>query len=508
MSTNLKAIGLIRLSTQEQAELGKAGIDRQKTDIAAAAQMHGVEIIRMVQVIESGAKVRGQRDFEQIFRDLQNSGVDGVICSNLDRLVRPDCFADYGVLDHFKLNRKRIFTPGGIIDPATQTGFMESTMRAMFAGYERQMISSRTKAGKEELRKQGRHPQGEQMLPRGVNYDRTTYTWSYDGVDSERVRRAYRMLFEGSSYRAIAATIGGGWSIKGIRDTMKNTLWYGVRTFPPTGERKMPLERRVIAEAEALIDFDSWRKAQSILAGRKKVWGARLRQPRFLAAGMLGCSCTQPYYTKANGRNDRSRQQEHYYCASRYPGHGPKCGSRSLQRKAVDAAVTEIVKDTFRDPALLLRMMELSASGRIETKTDTGKLQAELAKLATKRDRLIDLYTDGDITKVEYQKRLDGIEADKRTFEALLPTQAPALDSARLVKAIVKYFTGFEHRPFGEQRQILRAAFRPFTVENGAIPAATLNGGFLGSMDDGAKVFPHSRWRHWRRCQRLGRGWR
>ncbi len=491
MSTNLKGIGLIRLSTQEQAVEGRAGIDRQKTDIQVAAQMHGIDIIRMVQVIESGAKVRGQKDFEKIFDELKGGAIDGVVCSNLDRLLRPDNFADYGVLDHFKLNRKRIFTPGGIIDPATQTGFMESTMRAMFAGYERQMIASRTKAGKEELRKQGRHPQGSQMLPRGVNYDRTTYTWSYDGVDSERVRRAYRMLFEGLSYRAIADTIGGGWSLKGIRDTMTNTIWYGVRTFPPTGERKLPLERRVIAEEEALIDFESWRKAQSVIAGRKKVWGARLREPRFLGAGMLDCNCSKPYYTRANARSDRSRRQEHYYCSSGFKGHGPRCGARALQRKAVDQALTGIVKDAFRSPAVLLRMIELSA-GRIEAVTDTGKLNAQLDRLEGKRQRFIDAYGEGDITKAEFQKRLDGIEADKRTIEAALPAQAPALDSSRLVKAIVKYFAGFEHRPFAEQRQILRAAFKQFTVENSMISTVTIDGGFLGSMD-GAKVSPHSK---------------
>jgi hypothetical protein len=39
----------------------------------------------------------------------------------------------------------------------------------------------------------------------------------------------------------------------------------------------------------------------------------------------------------------------------------------------------------------------------------------------------------------------------------------------------------FEHRPFEEQRHILRTAFKKFIVEKGAIPAATLNGGFLGS---------------------------
>jgi hypothetical protein len=58
------------------------------------------------------------------------------------------------------------------------------------------------------------------------------------------------------------------------------------------------------------------------------------------------------------------------------------------------------------------------------------------------------------------------------------------------VKALAKYFAGFEHLPFEAQRQILRTAFRQFTVANGAIPAATLNGAFLGSLD-GAEVSPH-----------------
>jgi DNA invertase Pin-like site-specific DNA recombinase len=379
MSTKLKAIGLIRLSTQEQASEGRAGIDRQRNDIQVAARMHGLTITRVAEVIESGTKVRGHRDFQQIFQDLKAGVVDGVACSSPDRLVRPDTFADYGVLDHFRLNRKRIFTPGGIIDPATQNGFLESSMKAMFAGYELQQIAARTLAGKEELRKQGRHPLGEHMLPRGVNYDRTTYVWSYDGIDSERVRRAYGLLLEGSSYRAITATIGGGWSIQGIRGAMRNTIWYGVRTFPPTSDRKLPLEHPVIAEAEALVSFETWKKAQDIMAGRKRAWGARLRQPRFLAAGTLCCNCGHAYYTKSNARTDRTRQQEHYICSTRYPGRGPKCGTPSLQRAAVDQAVVDIVKTTFRDPVLLLRLVELS-DRRVVSPTD--KLKAELDRLS------------------------------------------------------------------------------------------------------------------------------
>lgn len=50
--------------------------------------------------------MRGQRDFEKIFEELKGGAIDGILCSNLDRPVRPDNFADYGVLDHFRLNAK------------------------------------------------------------------------------------------------------------------------------------------------------------------------------------------------------------------------------------------------------------------------------------------------------------------------------------------------------------------------------------------------------------------
>lgn len=489
-TTKLKAVGLIRLSTAEQAAEGRAGIDRQRNDIQVAARMHNVDVVRTVEVVESGTRVRGQRDFEQIFKDLKDGVVDGVCCSALDRLVRPDTFADYGVLDHFKLNRKRIFTPGGIIDPGSQNGFLESSMKAMFAGYERQQIAARTLAAKEELRKQGRHPQGGQMLPRGVRYDKKTYQWSYDGVDSERMRRAYQLLFAGHSYESIAQQIGGYRTGSGVRIALMNSIWCGIRTYPPTVDRKTPLERRVIPEAEALLTFKTWQKAQAIIAGRKKAWGARLRQPRFLAAGMLACSCGRHFYTKANSPGANRRRQEHYTCASRYPGKGPKCGSRSLQRKAVDAAVVKIVKDTLRDPALLLRMIELSERQR--PAADTTQLKAALDKIEAKRARLVELYTDGDLTKEEYRKRSDVLTTERRSIEALLPVEAPALDARRLVKALATYFAGFEDRPFEQQRQILRTAFRQFTVQNEAVQSVTMDGGFLGSVD-GAKVPTHSR---------------
>jgi DNA invertase Pin-like site-specific DNA recombinase len=502
--TLLKAIGLIRLSTQEQAVEGKAGIDRQKNDIQVAARVHGLEVTRVVEVIESGTKVRGQADFQQIFRELKNGATDGVVCSNLDRLVRPDCFEDFAVFDHFRANRKKIWTPGEAVDPSTQGGFLMSGFRGLLAGLERQLIVARTTSGKEALRKRGWHPNGDQLLPRGVGFERImedkkvkSVRWLYEEPDATRVRRAFQLLLEGQSYRAIAEAIGGGWTGQGIRGAMLNTIWYGVRTFPPTADRKLPLERRVIEESEALVTRETWETAREIILGRKKAWGARKRTPRFLAAGLLKCSiCGKPYYMRANARRDTTRQQEHYYCSSGFKGHGPRCGARSLQRVAVDRVVTDKVKQRFRDPEFLLWLV--GQSGRqTEARTDTAKLERELGKIAAQRERVEDAWQEGSISKESFQKRTKALDQQARELRILLPAKAPALDARRTVKAVAEFFAGFEDQSFADQRQVLRTAFKEFIVDNNTITGLTLNVGAVV----GAKVSPDSRWPYSRRSR-------
>lgn len=143
--------------------------------------------------------------------------------------MRPDCFSDFGVLDHFKANRKVIFTPGNIIDPDSQSGFMESTLRAMFAGVERQLILQRTQGAKEALRREGKHPNGSRLLPRGVTYDRPTGKWSYAEPWASKVKLAYDLLFQGDSFQTIAQKTG--FSTRGIAYSLANPIWCGTRRY-------------------------------------------------------------------------------------------------------------------------------------------------------------------------------------------------------------------------------------------------------------------------------------
>jgi DNA invertase Pin-like site-specific DNA recombinase len=487
--TQPKVVGLIRLSTQEQAAEGRAGIDRQRHDIEVAARLHGLEVTRIVEVIESGTKVRGQRDFEQIFRELKSGTADGVACSGVDRLIRADVFSDYAIFDHFKVNRKRIFTPSGIIDPASQSGFMESTMRAMFAGVERQLIRERTQGAKEEKRKKGLHPGSAKLLPRGVAFDRKSGAWSYVEPHASRIRLAYTLLFENRSYYSIAARIGAGWTAAGIKKALSNPLWMGVRSYSPTGDRRVPLEVRVIAEADALVSRETWEAAQAVIAGRNKNWKMTKRPPRFLLAGLLRCSCGKLHYVRAKWHKGPAGQKEYYYCGS--VREGPRCGARSYSRESVEATVERIVTEKLLDPKLLLRMVEMSQPKAPE-KVDGAKMERELAKLEAKRKRTVDLAVEGLIGTGELKLRLAKLDEEVRSLRVLAPAPAPEVDARELVKLLAGAFMDFRALPFADKRTILQRVFREFVIENGGISSTTLSGAFLGGLATSTKAYPHT----------------
>jgi DNA invertase Pin-like site-specific DNA recombinase len=88
-----RAYGFVRLSTEEQAEEGRAGVLRQRHDIELAAKVHGLTIVKTLEAIGlSGTQVLGSPVFDELVRALPT--IDGVIVSQVDRLVRPGYLGD------------------------------------------------------------------------------------------------------------------------------------------------------------------------------------------------------------------------------------------------------------------------------------------------------------------------------------------------------------------------------------------------------------------------------
>jgi DNA invertase Pin-like site-specific DNA recombinase len=516
----------VLISCEEQGKEGKAGVPRQRAQIQAGVARHQLEIVREVVVIDvSGRHVEHDPQFQQVFRDLKTSSVDGVIVAEQSRLVRPENFGDFGILDHFRKNGKVIYTPSDRIDPTTRAGWYTLTVGGMISGDELQTLRERLDGGKEDHRKAGRHPGGPQMLPRGIRYVRErnaegkviSVRWEHDGVYSERMRQAYALLIANvDSYTTIAQKVGGGWSAKGLRESMQNPIWAGVRSYRyeakgeeylPQGSTKprrklslrvAPLE--VPIALEPLIPKEDWQRAQEIMAQRKTRWRKTSRTPRFLAASLARCRCGKALYMRCGSRGHGT---DHYYCASRHP-RGKGCGAPSIYRQPLDEAIERLVTAHLLNAEFMLRVLDGVIEAQRAEDPTCAKREKALSLVDAKRKRLLDFAIDGTINKSELKQRLAVLDRERRELEATVQAKPPDISAHQVVEILAHAFAEFASLPFTAKRDLLRRAVREIVVDGHAIPKITLYGGFLGAMATTANSVLRSRWSCSRRCRERG----
>jgi DNA invertase Pin-like site-specific DNA recombinase len=279
MKNNKRAIAILRVSTDSQET------DRQKVDIERMEQAHGLAIDRVVELDGvSGRKVGENADMKRVLADLKRPDIAGVIVSALDRLFRLDKFADFGILDNFKDTGKMIWSAKeGALDLRTDAGLILSLMSGAQSGLEWRELRRRTTQGKELLRTRGGNPNGPLMLPRGIGSEPIKDSkgrsigarWFFVEPDASRVRQAYELLFERRSWNDIADRIGGGFTDNGVRKTLRNPIWMGIRRY--SAGRETPLE--VPIDIEPLISPARWAEAQKIIL-EKRPDGRRPGSPR------------------------------------------------------------------------------------------------------------------------------------------------------------------------------------------------------------------------------------
>jgi hypothetical protein len=377
------------------------------------------------------------------------------------------------IFDAFQRTKKVIFTPGQIIDINTNTGFLTSGIMGVIAGFERQMILARTSAGKEISRQRGGNPNGSTVLPRGVSYSKTS-GWSYTEPDCSRVRQAYDLLFERRSWKDIAARIGGGFTYNGVYTSLKNPIWMGIRRY--TIGRETPLELKVIDPP--LISPERWQAAQAIILEKRTRWTKTRRPAHVLLSGLMRCRCGQPCYVRVNDRSS------YYFCSTGFPGRGPRCGARSVQQKAADQEVTEYVATRLIDAAYLRSLLARFESASPARDENQEKFRRQREKLEAERQRLLRLTLKGTCTEEDFARESKRIEAEMKDLDRLAPAPVPAaVDAAALIIGISRAFARFGKQPFNERRDLLRIVFREIVLQDGAITAMTLNGGFLDSVN-------------------------
>lgn len=432
---------LIRVSTEAQAAQDRASIPAQRTVNRRTCSQYGLQIVRSFEISDvSGACILRAPAMQQLLTMMQSPEIHGVVAREFSRVMRPDNFADYALLQAFVDSKIILYLPEGPLDFTSKTGRLLGTIRAAIAGMERTEILERIWTAKEEKRRRGELAQGKIVLPWGVGYERDR-GFFYES-EAEKVREVFRQFLSGNqSYSQLAKLLNV--TPRGMHGIMRNPIWTGWRVIDEKRDnsasgryasingrqadrRKIPRAAdeiiRVKVIDQPLVSEAVFLTVQQIMdLKEKKHWRTRTDyEHRFTYNGFLTCSVCGEIIHTALARRD------YYVCKGRRIGHA--CNTEYMGRERLETVLDALFSRSLSTPAFLERCIgELMC--RPENNVSVARVQrltSEIAHSREKRGRVINSFLDGVLTREERDQRLAVIDRSTQVAQGMLLQERPS----------------------------------------------------------------------------------
>ncbi|HEX5704923.1 MAG TPA: recombinase family protein [Pyrinomonadaceae bacterium] len=463
-----RVIELLRVSTVGQADDSHASIPSQRTINQRTCEQYGLTIVKTIELIGvSGTAVLLTPEIQDMLRMMADPEIHGVVAREFSRLMRPENLADFALLQAFAESNCKLYLPDGPIDFSSNDGRLMGTLKATIAGNVRREMLKAAWESRETKRRRGELAQPKICLPFGVDNEKTR--WWYT-PEAEKIREAFRMVLEGeTSYFAIGKKVGI--EPRGLAYMLKNPIYSGWRVIDKKrdmsaagkyhGPDGRQAGRRTIKRApeeiirvkvidEPLVSESDFALVQKIL-GMKKSFHWRTSpgyEQRYTYNGYLECTCQSRVYSK-------HMRKDYYVCKNR-------CGVRQMRREIVDPQLDQMFARTFQSEAFIRRIARAGSQPTVNTDNVARQLEA----LTAKRERVLDTYYEGAITREERDQKLKEIDRERQVFEGLLGREKPSAINTELLTKRFAVFRGFERLTRDQKRRILNTITPRIVVAN------------------------------------------
>jgi site-specific DNA recombinase len=430
----------LRVSTDDQVErYGLAMQERAGRDYIAA---HAYELVAIYRDEGYSGTDRTRPGLLRLLADARAGRLDVVVFYDASRLAR-------GLLNQL-LVEDELRRAGVKVEFVTFTvedspeGRLTQNVRGIIAEYEREKIRDRTTHGRLEKARQGMVPSG--PVPFGYRRDPSAPGgYAIDEAGAAWVRRIFAWVLEGASIRAIRARLvaqgcptprGGPWRHSSVRKLVRcehyaGTAWYNRRTGGKGSSTFRDEAEWIPIAVPPIVSRATWDRVQARLRRNGALLGGQAPKWVYLVGGLLTCGRC--------GRKLRG-DVEHgstlvYRCAGRQPDvDGPRCRLRVLARR-IDTAVWTAIADMLRDPGLFDSKAKQARLGldaeRVDAQTELAELERAAKTVATKRDRLRDLYVDGRLDRAAFDARERPLAAEESRLRTELARVAALVASGQ-----------------------------------------------------------------------------
>jgi DNA invertase Pin-like site-specific DNA recombinase len=156
MTSGAEVIGYARVSTEQQGE-SRVGLEAQRAAIEAECERRGWQLVGLEHDVQSGQSTNGRDGLQRALEAARAGDVSGVVAAKLDRLTRS--LLDFaGLVQDAQRHGYNLVVVDQAFDLATPHGRAMAGMLAVFAEYERELISERVKRALAVVKARGPAP--------------------------------------------------------------------------------------------------------------------------------------------------------------------------------------------------------------------------------------------------------------------------------------------------------------------------------------------------------------
>ena len=401
-------------------------IAAQITELKEFAARMGIHIVEVV-IEKQTAKKPGRPKFNKMLERIEAGEANGILAWMPDRLSRNSIDSGkiiYMLDEHVLIDLK---FPHFWFENTPQGKYMLANEFNASKQYV-DNLSLNTKRGLRQMVRDGRYPRG---APLGYYNDLRSKTIKIDRKTAPTVRQAFELYACGDKrldeiadflYANGIQTKQG--MIRGKKTTgnkphsrtrvtrmLSNPFYYG--HFRYLGEIHEGNHRGIISKR--LFD-----KVQAVLAQRGKPT-RKANDPQPLC-GSVYCSCGMMFTAEVRvkrQKNGNIHTYTYYRCTRK--SKTVICREPHIRAEALDKQVSALLQSYAMPTPWADKLRELihedEAKEKTEYSTITKALQADIAQLSEKLQRLLDSYLDGDVERELYQAKRAEILGKKKLLQ-------------------------------------------------------------------------------------------
>ncbi|MDD4564251.1 MAG: recombinase family protein [Eubacteriales bacterium] len=508
-----------RVSTEEKDQV--LALSRQKEELEEYinSQIDWELVGAYVDEGKSGTSEQGRKQYQKLYDDLESDKFDIVVIKDISRLNR-DTLNWYLFVDRLLKNEKKLFfydeknyyRP----DDALIIG-----VRALIAAQFSRDLSKKINMAHTQRAKKGRAVTNGKMW----GYNQHDGQLTINEEQAEVVRKVFAMYIDGMGFRTIVKEFtrlgifnqdGNEFSETTLKRMIRNEKYKGVlisnkrhKDFDTKKVNDVPEDQWIVREGAVppIVSTEIWDQANEILAGKRQVYKdgdkekmAGYFKGGYVYSGKIKCeACGETYwhqtykYTTKKGM----AEQDVWQCGTyrkfgKYTEDG--CGNPQIKTEELDRMVKGVIFDFWnnKDSVIKNALKALDKSlGEDTSLEEIKKCDSEIAKLEKKKENLINMRVNAEITKDEFvmqKEKLEGVIENFRKQTKELEVKSSELVDKKKRLLLIKDFLGDKLKsPEGIDEEIIKHFLIEVLIKKNGEVAITLDGGltFLCKRDGG-----------------------